>query len=108
MERRRRDWLKFGALVTLGVVFTGAVVSVIDFPESSEAQQPAVTTMMSATARVDAPQPAVVATPDPVPLTVNPTLDALSDAFSSVAEAVRPTVVFIDAESRRRPARQGD
>ncbi len=108
MERRRRDWLKFGALVTLGVVFTGAVVSVIDFPESSEAQQPAAATMTSATAMVDAPQPAMITAPQPVPLAVNPTLDALSDAFSSVAEAVRPTVVFIDAESRQRQARQGD
>jgi serine protease Do len=90
MERRTRDWLKFGALVAVGLVLAGAFASVVDFPESSEAQQ----AVPARTAALTALQPP--------PVEPNPTVDALGEAFSSVAEAVRPSVVFINAETRAR------
>ncbi len=109
MERRRRDWLKFGALVILGVVLTSAFVSVIDFPESSQAQQsaPAAVTGTASEAGMAGPQMAVAAERQPPPVVANATVDALGDAFSSVAEAVRPTVVFIDAETRSQQGERG-
>jgi serine protease Do len=86
MERRKRDWLKFGSLVGIALILAAAFVSVVDFPERSEAQQ-----------RVPV---SLVAAQSAAPVQADPGVRALGDAFSSVAEAVRPAVVFVEARSR--------
>lgn len=92
--------------MTLGVVLMGAFVSVIDFPQSSEAQQPTpLSEVAGQTSNVSSP--GLAAEQQPAPVAANATVDALGEAFSSVALAVRPTVVFINAETRRQ-AGSGD
>jgi serine protease Do len=107
MERRRRDWLKFGALVGLGIVLSAGFVSVIDFPENSQAQEPTTAAVKAAPPGSPAPQAAVAAESQPAPVAASAALSTLGDAFSAVAEAVRPTVVFIDAQTRSQPDDQG-
>jgi serine protease Do len=76
--------LRFGTLVAVTLVLAAAFVTVVDLPEHSLAQQPQSEVIQS--------RPAPIAAAQPV-------LD-LGNAFSAVAEAVRPSVVFINAERR--------
>src|SRR5690349_16418261 len=84
MSGKTRDWLKFGALVgmafALGLAFAGA----FRLPTRGEA---AVLSVLQDTSR---PIPRAKAAVD------------LGDAFASVAEHVKPAVVFIKSERRER------
>jgi len=84
MSGKTRDWLKFGALVgmafALGLAFAGA----FRLPTRGEA---AVRSVLQDTSR---PLPQAKAAVD------------LGDAFASVAEHVKPAVVFIKSERRER------
>ena len=83
---RRREWIKFGALAGLALALGVAFVSAVDTPAETFAQQPRSTVIADRPAPVEAAQPVV----------------DLGDAFAAVAEAVRPTVVFIEARSESR------
>jgi len=89
---RKREWFKFGSLVGITLVLAVVFISVVDLPKSSAAQQP--------TSPVFKNQPAPIAAAQPVA--------DLGNAFSAVAEAVRPAVVYIASERRvaSRPSRQ--
>jgi len=89
MSARSLNWLKFGGLVGLafglGLLFAG----LLDLPRDSSAQQavgPAATTARTAISTTQAPA-----------IPAARSLQDLSDAFAAVAEAVRPSVVFIKA-----------
>lgn len=86
MSHHARNWLKFGSLVALAFVLGLFFAGLLDLPRTSLAQGPA-----SGTSIIPVSAPRI---PDARPLA------DLSQAFSSVAEAVRPSVVFIDS---RRP-----
>jgi serine protease Do len=92
MSHHSRNLLKFGGLVAvtfvLGLLFAG----VLDIPRSSLAQDPGQGGRGATITRVSAPT-----IPDARPLA------DLSEAFAAVAEAVRPSVVFVESE---RPARR--
>ena len=81
---RTKEWLRFGSLVAVTLALAAAFIMVVDLPEQSLAQQPE--------SRVIQPRPAPIEAAQPV-------VD-LGNAFSAVAEAVRPSVVFINAERR--------
>jgi serine protease Do len=78
---RTRDWIKFGSLVGITLALAVAFVAVVDLPQRSEAQQPTSSVLRERPAPVEAAQPVV----------------NLGNAFTSVAEVVRPAVVYIDA-----------
>ena len=89
MSARSLNWLKFGGLVGLafglGLLFAG----LLDLPRNSEAQQasgPPATATKSIITPTQAPA-----------IPAAKSLQDLSDAFAAVAEAVRPSVVFIKA-----------
>ncbi len=89
MSARSMNWLKFGGLVGLafglGLLFAG----LLDLPRDSSAQQAASSTATGTKAIITPIQaPAIPAAKS---------LQDLSDAFAAVAEAVRPSVVFIKA-----------
>jgi serine protease Do len=96
MSARSTNWFKFGGLVGLafglGLLFAG----LLDLPNRSTAQQAASQTVMPANVTQGKPN-ALAAAP----------LQSLSDAFATVAEAVRPSVVFIRASKSERAAQQG-
>src|SRR2546423_14723891 len=87
MSVRTRDWLKFGALVAIAFVFGLAFASTLDLPKRS-----------GATESVAAAQAAAPAMPLPA---LNSTAE-LGDAFVSVAEHVKPAVVFIRSQHVER------
>jgi serine protease Do len=83
-----REWLKFGGLVALTLALGAAVFSTAQNPASpAEAQER--TAALEALADPGA---------SPVPAAVQPLAD-LSESFSAVADKVRPSVVFIRAQS---------
>src|SRR5467141_5470467 len=84
MSVKTRDWLKFGALVALAFALGLAFASAFRLPTRGEA---AVRSVLQDTSR---PLPQAKAAVD------------LGDAFASVAEHVRPAVVFIKSERRER------
>ncbi|MEO8451642.1 MAG: trypsin-like peptidase domain-containing protein [Gemmatimonadota bacterium] len=94
MSVRSLNWLKFGGLVglafALGLLFAG----LLDLPKNSVAQnaqtRPAAvrTTEGQAAAKM-------------IPAAVQP-LASLSDAFASVAEQVRPSVVYVQSQRTER------
>src|SRR5467141_3392542 len=84
MSGKTRDWLKFGALVALAFALGLAFASAFRLPTRGEA---AVRSVLQDTSR---PLPQAKAAVD------------LGDAFASVAEHVRPAVVFIKSERRER------
>ncbi|MGH7584993.1 MAG: Do family serine endopeptidase [Gemmatimonadales bacterium] len=99
MSSRARNWLKFGGLVgltfALGLLFSG----LLDLPRASAAQQGAELQVQPTASRV-----VEQVTAPTLPAAAAPLAD-LSDAFAAVAGAVKPSVVFIEAErevSRRR------
>jgi len=85
MSVKTRDWLKFGALVAMAFVFGLAFASAFKLPTRSEAAVRGL--VLQDTAR---PVPQVKIAAD------------LGDAFASVAEHVKPAVVFIRSERRER------
>src|SRR6058998_3530492 len=84
MSGKTRDWLKFGTLVALAFALGLAFASAFRLPTRGEA---AVRSVLQDTSR---PLPQAKAA-------VN-----LGDAFASVAEHVKPAVVFIKSERRER------
>ena len=93
MSDRSLNWLKFGILVSLAFVLGLFFAGLLDLPQNTVAQDE---TSTPATLTQASPARSI---PEAAPLTV------LSDAFAAVAEAVRPSVVFITS---RRTAEQGD
>ncbi len=84
MTTRTRDWMKLSGLVTLALVLALAFAGAVNLPRRSEAQQ-----ALASLAAGKAPAiPAAKSAAD------------LSEAFVAVAQAVRPAVVFIEAEQR--------
>src|SRR5574341_462510 len=81
MTTRTRDWIKLSGLVTLALVLALAFAGALNLPRSSEAQQ-------------------AIANLAPARVLSIPEAKDLSEAFVAVAEAVRPAVVFIEAETR--------
>jgi serine protease Do len=85
---RTREWLKFGGLVTLTLALAAAVVTTArQAPGTAAAQQQA-----PALQELASPQAA------PIPAAARPLAD-LSESFTSVAEMIRPGVVFIRAQA---------
>jgi len=82
---RKREWFKFGSLVGVTLVLAVVFISVVDLPKRSVAQQPA--------SQVIKDRPA------PIAAAAQPVAD-LGNAFTAVAEAVRPSVVYIASERR--------
>jgi len=93
MSVRTRDWLKFGTLVAIAFVFGLAFASTLNLPKKG-----------GATETFAAPVIPATAAPAPLPLSA-PALKAATDfgdAFVSVAEHVKPEVVFIRAQHVER------
>jgi len=88
MSGKTRDWLKFGTLVALAFALGLAFASAFRLPTRGEA---AVRSVLQDTSR---PLPQAKAAVD------------LGDAFASVAEHVKPAVVFIKSERRERISRR--
>ncbi len=86
MSVRSLNWLKFGSLTTLAFGLGLLLAGVLDLPSSSEAQQRS----SSRGARISE-----VAAPA---LQASDALTSLSDAFASVAEAVKPSVVLVRSQ----------
>ena len=84
MSVKTRDWLKFGTLVTMAFALGLAFASAFRLPSRGEA---AVRSVLQDTRR---PVPQAKAAVD------------LGDAFASVAEHVKPAVVYIKSERRER------
>src|SRR5467141_1994117 len=84
MSVKTREWLKFGTLVAMAFALGLAFASAFRLPTRGEA---AVRSVLQDTSR---PLPQAKAAVD------------LGDAFASVAEHVRPAVVFIKSERRER------
>jgi serine protease Do len=93
MSSRKLNWLKFGGLVglafALGLLFAG----LLDLPKNSLAQGGTARLTQSSVKTVEAP-----------PLPAARPLAELSDAFSAVAEHIRPSVVFVKSERKERVA----
>src|SRR2546422_1044613 len=84
MSVKTRDWLKFGTLVAMAFALGLAFASAFRLPSRGEA---AVRSVLQDTSR---PIPEAKAAVD------------LGEAFASVAEHVKPAVVFIKSERRER------
>src|SRR5216110_607217 len=84
MSVKTRDWLKFGTLVAMAFALGLAFASAFKLPTRGEA---AVRTVLQDTNR---PVPQAKAAVD------------LGEAFASVADHVKPAVVFIKSERRER------
>ena len=89
MSGRTRDWLKFVSLVGIAFAFGLVFASALNLPRSGDASE-------SGAGLVQAP-----AQRPPLPA-AKPAAD-LGEAFTAVADHVKPAVVFIRAE-RREPA----
>jgi serine protease Do len=85
MTTRTRDWIKLSGLVTLALVLALAFAGAVNLPRPTEAQQ--------ALANLAPPKPA------PLIPAAKSAAD-LSDAFVAVAQAVRPAVVFVEADQK--------
>lgn len=85
MSVKTRDWLKFGALVAMAFALGLAFASAFRLPSRGEA---AVRTVLLQDTRRPVPQ-------------AKAAVD-LGDSFASVAEHVKPAVVFIRSERRER------
>ena len=91
------NWLKFGGLVSLAFVLGLLFAGLLDLPHNSLAQEgrggtpaPAIQTQQSRTVANSSVQPLVT----------------LSDAFATVAEAVRPSVVYITSRRTEKESEQ--
>src|SRR6266704_3834605 len=87
MSVRTRDWLKFGTLVAIAFVFGLAFASTLSLPNRSDATESIAAAQAAAPLL---PAPALKSTAD------------LGDAFVSVAEHVKPAVVFIRSQHVER------
>ncbi len=85
MSTNSKNWFKFGGLVALAFVLGLFFAGLLDVPRTTVAQQSG--SGATPIIPVDAPR-----IPEAKPLA------DLSDAYSAIAEAVRPSVVFVQAE----------
>jgi serine protease Do len=92
MSSRSLNWLKFGGLVALAFALGLLFAGLLDLPSRSSAQEGH---LASAIPAVQAP-----AIPAAKPLA------ELSDAFSAVADHVRPSVVYIRSQRTERPSQR--
>jgi serine protease Do len=92
MSSRTANWLKFGGLVTLAFALGLLFAGVLNLPQGSAAQDRA-----AHITEVAAP-PAAAA-----PAAAAKSLVDLSDAFASVAEHVKPTVVYVRSKHTEQP-----
>jgi serine protease Do len=99
MSERSMNWLKFGGLVSLAFVLGLLFAGLLDLPHNSLAQE----------SRGGTPAPAIQ-TQQSRTVANNPALQplvTLSDAFATVAEAVRPSVVYITSRrTEKEPERR--
>src|SRR5918996_4391434 len=86
MSGRTRDWLKFVSLVGIAFVFGLVFASALNLPRPGGAAAPALQVPATRPPQIPAAKPAA----------------ELGDAFTAVAEHVKPAVVFIRA-ARREP-----
>jgi serine protease Do len=89
MSARTRDWLKFGTLVAITFVFGLAFASALNLPKRGGAAEPPATLQ-------------AVPTATPAPVAVSKSVVDLGNAFVSVTEHVRPTVVFVRSDHKGR------
>ena len=92
MSSRSLNWLKFGGLVALAFALGLLFAGLLDLPNRSSAQE---TRLATAIPPVQAPS-----IPAAKPLV------ELSDAFSAVADHVRPSVVYIRSQHTERPSQR--
>jgi serine protease Do len=94
MSSRSLNWLKFGGLVSLAFVLGLFFAGLLNLPSRSSAQERVV--------------PASVGGGHALPSSqALRTLDDLSEAFSSVAESVKPSVVYIKSQhTEKAPTRR--
>jgi serine protease Do len=97
MSVRSRNWLKFGGLVGLAFVLGLLFAGLLDLPKNSLAQG-------GGTRVVAGSGQSVIKPVEAPPLPAARPLIELSDAFSAVAEHVRPSVVFVKSERKERVA----
>jgi len=90
MSARSLNWLKFGGLVALAFALGLLFAGLLDLPHRSAAQQAGL--VRPAIAPVEAPS-----IPQARPL------QDLSDAFAAVADAVRPSVVYVRSSRTEAP-----
>jgi len=93
--RSNRDWMKLGALVIVAAILVIGFTSMVDLPRDSMAQPATPSTVFSSQPQQ---RPAI---PEARPLA------ELGNAFTAVAEAARPAVVFIEVEKRTEPFHSG-
>ncbi|HET9513424.1 MAG TPA: Do family serine endopeptidase [Gemmatimonadales bacterium] len=95
MSDRSLNWLKFGGLVSLAFVLGLLFAGLLDLPRTSSAQSDR---------SVPAHQAQLTQSRNIANLPAVQPLAALSDAFATVAEAVRPSVVYITSRRTERTA----
>jgi len=98
MSVRSLNWLKFGGLIGLAFVLGLLFAGLLDLPKNSLAQGAG----SSSVTRLASSRPGSQTEAPPLPGTR--ALVELSEAFSTVAEHVRPSVVFIKSERKERVA----
>ena len=89
MSARSLNWLKFGGLVALAFALGLLFAGLLNLPHASDAQEPG----RQAIVPVQAPS-----IPEAKPL------EELSQAFAAVADAVTPSVVYIQSQRTERTA----
>src|SRR6266571_1281628 len=93
MSVRTRDWLKFGALVAIAFIFGLAFASTLGLPKAGG--------LPESVAAAPAPTPSELGAQGSAPRTpvvVPKAVADLGDAFVSIAEHVKPAVVFIKSQ----------
>src|SRR5438128_5899022 len=99
MSVRTRDWLKFGALVAIAFIFGLAFASTLGLPKSGGLPE----SVAAAPAPVPSPSELGAQGSAPrTPVVVPKAVADLSDAFVSIAEHVKPAVVFIKSQHVER------
>ncbi len=96
MSVRSLNWLKFGGLVGLAFVLGITFAGLLDLPQNSLAQGGSISHFVSGRQSV---KPASASA-----LPAARSLVELSEAFSAVAEHIRPSVVYIKSERKERVA----
>ncbi len=92
MTMHARNWLKFGSLVALAFVLGLFFAGLLNLPQSSLAQD-----REFGGPRADGRNAPILPVAAPSIASGRP-LAELSEAYSEIAQAVRPTVVFIEAQ----------
>src|SRR6266702_4749219 len=101
MSVRTRDWLKFGALVAIAFIFGLAFASTRGLPKAGG--------LPESVAAAPAPTPSELGAQGSAPRTpvvVPKAVADLGDAFVSIAEHVKPAVVFIKSQHVERADNQ--